>query len=380
MPNYQRNEIIPGLFVLAAAAVFALYAFRVGRWEVLNFLKGERLTCRTVFDEVKTLAVGAKVAVAGRRVGEVSRLRWTELPYTADDIDLLRRQLGTLPEGVREGSRRLVVEVDFELADATLKVDPASAQVALLQEGFLGQHFLDLYPGYWEKDKEPGTIFAVRHPEPLTIRARRAGGIDALAATIGDAIGSINTLIKTLNEGVFSLENRDNLNTLLKSLSGAANELRQLLSAEGENGLQASAIQPLRRMLDTATQTMTEVRQRMLDSTLPKAEQVLDESRAGMQDFRAALAAVRGDLDSVLDQLEGTLLDNRPELAESVRRLRGTLWQAEMAMRKVRANPSVLLFGSDEEDLEAREFDESGVRATGRARIYRQRDESATGK
>lgn len=376
MPNYQRNQIVPGLFVLAAAAVFTLYAFKVGRWEMLDFLKGERLLCRTVFDEVKTLAVGAKVAVAGRRVGEVRGLRWTELPYTADDIAVLRRQFATLPDGIREGVRRLVVEVDFEIGDATLRLDPASAQVALLQEGLLGQYFLDLYPGYWEAGREPNTVFAAGLQQPVSIHARRAAGLDALAAAIGDAITSINSLVKTLNEGVFSVENRDNLNELLKSMNGAAAELRRLLAPGEEQGLRSTALEPLRRLLDTANETFA----RMRDETLPRADVLLDESRAGMQELRAAASALRTDLTAVLTQLEGTLTDTRPELAESMRRLRTTLWQAEMAMRKVRGNPSVLLFGTDEPDLEAMEFDDSGIRSTGRARIYRQRDERATGR
>lgn len=380
MPNYQRNEIVPGLFVLAAAAVFVLFAFRIGRWEALSFLAGERLVCRTVFDEVKTLAVGAKVAVAGRRVGEVSRLRWTVQEYSADDVDHLRRQLGTLPEGVREGARRLVVEVQFELSDASLRLEPASAQVALLQEGLLGQHFLDLYPGSWAETAQPPTILAAGHGQPLGIRARRAGGIDTLAATVGEAVRSIKALTTTLNDSVLTGENRENFSGLLRSLSGAAEDLRRLLAANDENGLQAKAIDPLRKLLDAATQTLTEVRQRLLDSTLPLAERALDESRAGLQEFRSSLAAVRTDLAAVLDQMEGTLVETRPELAESMHRLRGTLWQAELAMRRVRANPSVLLFGTDETDLEAREFDDRGVRTTGRARIYRQRDESGTGR
>ncbi|HEX6810563.1 MAG TPA: MlaD family protein [Planctomycetota bacterium] len=333
-----------------------------------------------MFDEVKTLAVGAKVAVAGRRVGEVSRLRWTEQAYSAADVDQVRRQLGNLPDGVREGAKRLVVEVQFELSDASLRLEPATAQVALLQEGLLGQHFLDLYPGSWAEGDQPSPIFAAGHASPLPIRARRASGLDTLAATVGEAVRSINALTSTLNESVLTGENRENFTILLRHLGNSAADLRRLLAASSADGLQASTIDPLRKMLDAATQAITEVRQRVLDSTLPLAERTLDESRAGLQEFRASLATLRADLTAVLDQLQGTLGDTRPELAESMHRLRGTLWQAELAMRKVRANPSVLLFGSDEPDLEAREFDESGVRATGRARIYRQRDESGSGR
>ena len=376
MAKYQRREIVPGLFVLAAVLGFALAPLRVRRWGMVDFLQGPRVPGRPGFAEVKTLAIGAQVAVAGRRVGAVSRLRWPEQPYAADDIDTLRRQLGTLPDGIKEGARRLVVEVDFDLTDATLRLDPISARVAILQDGFLGQHFLDLYPGYWEADREPKPVLAAEHPQPLPIRARRAIGFDSLAATAGDAITSMNTLAKTLNDGVFSAENRESLTALLKSLNGVSEDLRRLIGGDGEDGLRAATIQPLRELLDSATATLAQVR----ETTLPRTDQLLDESRAGVQDFRAVMATVQRDLIAVLDQLEGALVDMRPELAESVRRLRSTLWQAEMAMRKVRGNPSLLLFGSEEEDLEAREIDESGLRASGRARIYRQRDEATGGR
>jgi ABC-type transporter Mla subunit MlaD len=380
MANYQRNEIVPGLFVLAAAAVFVLFAFRVGRWEVLNALKGERLVCRAVFDEVKTLSVGAKVSVAGRRVGEVSRLRWTELAYDAADIDVLRRQLGTLPAGVREGLRRLVVEVEFELADAGLRLDPGSAQVALMQEGLLGQYFLDLYPGYWEEAAQPETVFAAGFTPPVSIRARRAGGFEAIAGTLGGAIESIEALTRTLRDGVLSEQNRAAFTGLLQSLGGAARDIGELLRADNADGLQQAAIQPLRRALDTAASSVDDVRRRLLESSMPKAEQALDEAKAGAAEFRTALAAARADLARVLDQLEGAVLDLRPEVAESARRLRSSLWQAELALRKIRLDPSVLLFGSDEQDLEARDPGAAGLGPTGRARPYRQRDEGADGR
>lgn len=379
MPNYQRNEIVPGLFVLAAAAVFVLFAFRVGRWQVLDVLKGQRLHCHAVFDEVKTLSPGARVAVAGRRVGEVSRLRWTELPYTAEDIEQVRRQFGKLPAGIREGARRLVVEVEFELADQGLRLDPASAQVALLQEGLLGQYFLDLYPGYWDEGSQPPTIFAAGFAQPVGIRARRAGGFEAIAGTVGEAVESIQALATTLREGVLSEPNRNQFSTLLQEISAAARDLAALLRADNEAGLQQGTLQPLRRALDGATGAIDELRVRLLQDTLPRAEQVLDESQRAVVEFQTALAAVQSDLGRALDQIEGTVLDVRPDLAESARRLRSSMWQAEMALRKIRLDPSVLLLGSREQDLEARDPG-GGLDPSGRARPFLQRDESARGR
>jgi ABC-type transporter Mla subunit MlaD len=374
MPNYQRKEIVPGLFVVAAAVVFGLYAFRVGRWEILDFLKGSRLGCRAVFDEVKTLGVGARVVVAGRRVGAVNRLQWTERPYGQDDIDHLRRQLGALPEGIEVGTRRLVVEVDFELTDASLRLDPASALVAIQQDGLLGQHYVDLYPGFWADGREPAPILAAGHAEPLVLRTRRATGIEQLAATAGDAVASVDSLIALLRDDVLDPANRDNLRALLAGLREGVGELQRLLAEGGE--LREGTLRPLQRLIESAGAAVADVR----ENTLPRTDRLLDESRAGVQELRSTLASAHADLAKVLEQLEGALLDTRPELADSVQRLRGTLWQAEMAMRKIRANPALLLFGSAEQDLEARTIDETGTRASGRAQIYRQRDERADGK
>jgi hypothetical protein len=58
--------------------------------------------------------------------------------------------------------------------------------------------------------------------------------------------------------------------------------------------------------------------------------------------------------------------------------LLNSAWELEMALRKVRANPAVVLFGDDEERLEAERRDDSGLRSRGRARPYEQRDESPT--
>ena len=74
------------------------------------------------------------------------------------------------------------------------------------------------------------------------------------------------------------------------------------------------------------------------------------------------------------------LVENRPEVAETMRRLRRTMWEAEMAMRKIRANPAFLLFGDDEQLLDSNPYDESELRRTGRARPYNQRDESNDGR
>ena len=108
MASYRRSEIISGLFVTLAAVVFGLFAFKVGRFDLMGLLKDEAITCRTYFTNVKTLQVGSKVRVGGREVGEVTDLVLVESPT---------------PEGAQDpgGLKRLVNEVTFELVYPELR-------------------------------------------------------------------------------------------------------------------------------------------------------------------------------------------------------------------------------------------------------------------
>ena len=85
---------------------------------------------------------------------------------------------------------------------------------------------------------------------------------------------------------------------------------------------------------------------------------------------------MQADLQAVIKNADGLLSDNRADVAESIRRLRRGMWQAEMALRKIRTNPSVLLFGDEETDYEAREIDETQGRYGGRAPPFGGRDET----
>jgi hypothetical protein len=70
------------------------------------------------------------------------------------------------------------------------------------------------------------------------------------------------------------------------------------------------------------------------------------------------------------------IAENRPDLSESLQALRRTMWELEMGIRKVRANPALLIWGDDEKLLGTWPADESGLRRSGRAAPYEQRDEN----
>jgi hypothetical protein len=52
------------------------------------------------------------------------------------------------------------------------------------------------------------------------------------------------------------------------------------------------------------------------------------------------------------------------------------MWEMEVAMRKVRANPATILFGDSERILEVEPSDEGDRMQRGRARPFSQRGES----
>ncbi len=286
MADYRRSEIVSGLFIVLAVAVFGLFAFNVGGFELPRIMRGESLVCYANFTNVSSLEKGAKVSVGGRLVGKVTKLSIAEEELTQSEYERMVEVSGTdaFP-GLEAGMKRQVVEVEFELTDETLKLDAETARVSLVQDGLLGTHYLTLDPGYW-RDAGPETIFMsdlMTQDDRVEIKVRGSGGLDELIAAARPIVKKIDAAITKLNE-------------------------------------------------------------------------------------------------EILRDLSGILSENRADVAEIVRRLRRTMWQAEMAARKIRANPSVVIWGDDEPDLEAIEIDESGIRRTGRARPYRQRDESDDGK
>ena len=59
--------------------------------------------------------------------------------------------------------------------------------------------------------------------------------------------------------------------------------------------------------------------------------------------------------------------------------MRRSMWEMEMAMRKIRANPAYLLFGDSEPLYDMPPSDSSDLMRSGRVRPYKQRDEGDDG-
>lgn len=369
MSSYRRSEIISGLFVTLAAVVFALFAFKVGRFDLMGLLKDEAITCRTYFPNVKTLQIGSKVRVGGREVGEVVSLVLVEAPTALAEQDA-------------GGLKRLVNEVTFELTYAPLRLVPETARVRLAQESLLAPHFLELDPGHWPAAQAPATLFEATLPEVVVIVSEAGVGIEELMALAEPAITELGKLIRTVNERLLTDGNLATVNRALGELDGVLSEGRQAMTTLNQDLLTPKNVAALERTIHNLDDAVVEGRSvaSRLDALLegeedPRLDDLLTEARSATGELRDNLNAVSSDLRQLLQNSDRLVGQAETELAEASRRLRRTLWQGEMALRKIRANPSLVFFGDDETDLEARDLDLTEIRMRGRARPYEQRDE-----
>ena len=410
MDQYKRSEILSGLFVVGAVVVFCLFSFQVGAFDLSRLLGKPRVSCCADFREARGLVSGSSVKVAGLDVGRVTGLRFVRKELTADAVVRLVEILGAeAAEGLAEGLTRQVVEISFEILDPTLRIDLASASVSVAKTGLLGSDVLALDPGFWKGEREPLLDRDVK--EPLRLTSRESISLNQMVSQLAPAVKSIESILDTLDQELLSPANVEQLGATLTNLNGSVEEIRVLLDRENEAGLQQHVLDPLHSLLVNADQGVQDVKDRLLQQTLaqaeavladgqalvrstdqavgrakalieelgPRARQVVDELLALTSELDTTLVALRDDTQATLASVQTILTENQPQILETVRRLRAAAWEAEMALRKIRANPAYLLFGDDEQVLEQRVADEGIWRGSGRARPYGQRDENEEG-
>jgi hypothetical protein len=370
MSDYRRSEVISGLFVTLAVLVFALFAFKVGRFDLLGLLKPEAISARAFLLDVRTVQVGSKVKVGGREVGEITAVQLVEGPWPPDG------------SGGDETLHRLINEVTFELTDADLRLDLGTARVSVAQDSLLSPHFLKLDPGRWPRGQPPPPIFAAELPDQILIASVETGGIDEIMAVAGPAVDDLAAILRTVNRELLTPDNVATVRRVLDRLEKTLQEGQQIAASLNHGVLAAENVQALDRIihnLDRAVADGQAVAARvdeLLDADRePSVDDVFNDVAAVSRELRDNLGLVSSDLRHLLGTADEVLVETRTELVETSRRLRRALWQGELALRKIRANPALLLFGDDETDFEAPDFDMTEIRLRGRARPYGQRDE-----
>lgn len=411
MIRYTRSEIVSGIFVVAAVAVFALVAFRIGAFDPLAAFRPRPAPCVARFTDAKGLSNGGHVMVAGKQVGRVDGVRIVQAALTEREVKSLIDLFGSdaFPD-LKAGMTRQIVEVSFGVTDPDLRLDKQTARVTIAKDGFFGEYYLALDPGYWS-GAQP-SLMASSGAQPLQIASRDEGGLDSLLAQLGPVVRRVQSILANVDQNVLTTKNLDALSSTIENISAAMSDIREMVRTDSPEGVKQYVLGPLNKLLTNADGSLTALRERLLNETLSKAEELLDEGKKMAesvdrvaQNADGLLTEVRPNVQALIDDLAGAskqlnerlatlgpevenavrlaremLAENRPEVAETVRRLRRTMWEAEMAMRKIRANPAYLIFGDNEQLFEERPYDESGLRKTGRVRPYNQRDETDGGR
>lgn len=385
MPPYSKSEIISGLFVIIAIAIFTLFAFNIIPLSI-NFGKDPATQFIARFDETETLSEGDKVIFAGKHVGRV----------TAVEIDRLETETGHL---------RQVIAVSFEIDDPTLRLNPDEATVSIGKEGILGRNYVDVQPGHVAPDARPIMEFAGDQPIELPTTGIESFG--AVFAGVTPVLERLSNLLDRVDNEVLSDQNVEQVSLTLANFEQATAEIREWLNTESPDGAHVQLVTPARELLLRADKSLDDIHKRLTESTLIEAEAFITDARKTSAETREAIASIDqrmaktwpnvdkavvqlnetlatlekqsaevGENASTLLQLsEGMLVENRPEITEAVRRLRRSMEQAELTLRKVRANPATLIFGDNEDLYEADESDDAWLIRSGRAQPYEQRDE-----
>ncbi len=420
MADYRRSEIISGGFIVLSVLVFALFAFKVLGVPIW-LLEESGVTCYAYLDEIKTLNDSSRVAIGGFKVGTVTNLEPAEIVFTDADIAAETQRTGSTPVKHKAGDVRHVIKATFRITTTSIRIGDG-AYVWVAQEGFIGPCFLSLDPGIWTAAKPGKVVKDLAAKAPLFFPTERPQGLDDLMARAGPLLDKARDMLTRIDDDflkpLLDPKNRDKvaefiplIDEALHSARDTLNSARDYLNPQRQDSLQTN----LNRLLQDSDATVNSLRGKIETEVLPQVKDLLKQGqdtlasaqtaikriddiiakktpeieaiadnlkatsvslKDGTADLKGRLDDLQGRLDKLLNDADALVTLKPADIAELVRSFRNSAWHFEMAMRKVKANPSLLIFGDDEKDLEAVPRDETGLRRSGRASPYEQRDES----
>lgn len=336
MNEYRRNEVVTGAFVTLAIVLFGFLAFRVVGLDALGLGGTKEVVYVTHIRDAAGLEIGAPVMVAGIKMGAVDSIELIQEP--SDDQWVTRAR------------------IEFTINQQKLIVDPQTATAKISYTGLLGSFFLAIEPGDVARLAEGSPPSTPPGNHPIAIRGMDSPTIASVLAEVAPAVADAKQLINNLDTLI--IENDPLIRAALVDLTETSANVRVTLD---ELSVRVDEV------LGTIDTTIEENR----DHITTLLEDLAETSRIA----REKIQQVGDDAERLLTLGNDMLEDNGPEVSETLRRLRRTMFEAEIAVRKIRANPAVLLFGDQEKLYDPTDYDRTWLRDTGRAGPYEQRDE-----
>jgi len=310
--EYRTTDIRTGLFITFSIVAATVLIFLMGG--VRGAFRDAR-EIKVLFVNARLLKVEAPVALRGFRVGEVTAISRIKV---------------TGAEGKEEYRVEVKLAVDQDL---DLRED-ATAMVKT--DGLLGGKFVALTPGVSRNPLKDG----------VAIPGNAEVYLSDLTSMLENPLGRIDTILKTIEEFTRDKENVSNVEGILA-------EIRQILDR-----VHTTSLPRAEALLDTAEKSVRNVDGKV-DSTLDRglhtfndlaaaARKRVDSLDAVISEARAVLADIRSGANKVLSGTEGMILDNNRNLYLSLRNIRNATAELDRLIRKVRADPSVVIWGDDE--------------------------------
>jgi phospholipid/cholesterol/gamma-HCH transport system substrate-binding protein len=335
----KGSEVRSGIFVVLALLVLSILIFSVGnfrqRFQTTHFYS-------SYLPDAKFIKAHDAVTYGGLRVGEIRK------------VEVASERFGLV---------KVTIEVGQEIP---VKED---SHLTLKQDGILGPKYVEI---------SPGTPASKRMAEGAELKGLVPPAITDLASSIESPLAKIDRLLDHLEAILGKPENQKNIADILAQAKSLLVTTEEQMKRIGD--VTAQAGEKSGKAIDEVQAAVREVRA-PLASTLKNADELTVKLSRSVDDLAgkvsrsldeltAKLSKTADGLDQLLRDADALVLQNNTNIYETIRGLRDTAYHLELAARRVRANPSLLLFGAGETPEERRKADETELRLKGRARRY----------
>jgi len=335
----KSTELRSGIFVVLAMVVLTILIFSVGNFRA-RLQSAVRYT--TYVHDVKFLKTHDPVTFGGFKVGDIKAIE-----VAAD----------------HHGMLKILLDVDPEIP---VKEDSV---VTVKQDGILGPKYLEISPG------TPGS-------KRLAGGASLPGVVPTAFVELGPSfegpLQRLDKLLENLNLILGDPEFRKNVSSLLtESRSLLANLSEQVTKFGAVGSKTGETLAELQETIKGVREPLTKTLKDTDELTVhlsKDADQLTDKLAKTLDEVTARLTRAGDALDQLLKDSDSLVVRNNANLYETLRGLRDTTHHLELAAKRIRANPSLLLFGAPETPEELKRADETELRLKGRARRYDKED------
>jgi phospholipid/cholesterol/gamma-HCH transport system substrate-binding protein len=339
----KSTELRSGIFVVLAMVVLTILIFSVGNFRA-RLQSAVRYT--TYVRDVKFLKTHDPVTFGGLKVGDI-------------------KSIEVAPD--HHGMLKITLNVDPEIPVMEDSV------VTVKQDGILGPKYLEI---------SPGSAGARRLSGGATLPGVVPTAFVELGPSFEGPLHRLDKLIENLNLILGDDEFRKNVSglltesrALLASLNEQATKLGGVVTKTGEKShdVLTEMHDTVKSIREPLTKTLKDTDELALHLT-KDADKMTENITKTLDEVTARLSRSGDALDQLLRDSDSLIVRNNTNLYETLRGLRDTTHHLELAAKRIRANPSILLFGASETPEDLKRADETELRLKGRVRRYDKED------